>query len=80
MPHLAEGRAPASSAALVEVQQVAHAGVGVGEALGGPVHGAVDVGVAGDEQVGPAVAVDVADGGARVPADRRRPGRFGAPR
>ena len=74
---LAERHAPAVGAPLVQVEQVADPRVGVGEPLRGPGDGAVHVGVAGDEQVGPAVAVDVADGGPGVPAEGRGAGVVG---
>ena len=55
--------------ALVQVEQVAERLVVQRESTGA-VRGGVHVGVSGDEDVGPAVAVDVRDGRARVPAVR----------
>ncbi len=77
MPTSRNVDAPAVGAPLVQVQQVADPRVGVGEPLRGPGDGAVHVGVPGDEQVGPAVAVDVTDGRPRVPADGRGAGGLG---
>ena len=65
-------------AALVEVQEIAHARVVVGKAGGGAGNRDVDVGVAGDEEVGPPVPVHVADRSARVPAVRADAGRASA--
>ena len=65
-------------AALVEVEGVPHRAVVGREARLRRRDGMVDVRVAGDEQVEPAVAVDVADGGAGVPAGLVDPGRLRA--
>ena len=67
---LAEPRAPVRVVPLVEEEQVAHALVVRREAGDGVLDRRVRIGVPGDEEVGPTVAVDVGDGGARVPAER----------
>ena len=54
--------------ALVQIEQVADAGHVRREAGEGVLHRVVQVGVAGDEDVRPPVAVHVRDGGAGVPA------------
>src|SRR3989441_7696683 len=58
----------------VQVEEVANAGVVVGKAGGGAGDGEVDVGVAGDEEIGTAVAVHICDRRARVPAVAPDPG------
>ena len=68
LAHLAEGDPAVGARALAEVEQVAYALVTVGEPLGRLRNRRVHVDVTGHEQVGPAVAVDVADGGPGVPA------------
>ena len=75
---LAEARAAVRVRAQVQVEAVAHAGEVRGEAAGRARDRRVEVGVAGDEQVRAAVAVDVADRGARVPAGLVDPGGAGA--
>ena len=71
---LAEPRVAVPVVAEVEVEEVADAEVVVREARLGAGDRPVRVGVAGDEDVGPAVAVDVGDGDARVPAVGGDPG------
>ena len=76
---LTEARAAVPVHALVEVEAVSHAGVVAGEPACRSGDRRVGVGVAGDEQVRPSVAVHVADRGARMPArrvDPRRPRAF----
>ena len=75
----AERRLPALAAPLVEVEEVADGSVVRREAGGGCSTG-VGVRVPGDEQVRATVAVDIADGGARVPAECVDPGRLARPR
>src|SRR3989442_14745655 len=58
----------------VQVEEVANAGVVVGKAGGGAGDREVDVGVAGDEEIGTAVAVHICDRRARVPAVAPDPG------
>ena len=75
---LAEARAPLRVRAEVEVELVAHGPVVAREAAGGARYGVVQVGVARDVEVRPAVAVHVAGRGAAVPAEARDAGRAGA--
>ena len=60
-----------SAGALVQIEQVANAGHVRREAGEGVLHRLAQVGVAGDEEIRPAVAVHVCDGGTGVPAVRR---------
>ena len=69
LPHLAEGRSAVIVPALVEVEEIAHALVAGGEALERRVGDrGVEVGVAGDEEVGQPVTVHVAHRRPGVPA------------
>ena len=77
---LAEARAAVRVGALVQVEAVAHARDVGREPAGGAGDRNVHVGVARHEEVGAAVAVDVADGGARVPARLVDPRRRARPR
>src|SRR6476661_7216156 len=60
--------------AFVEVEQVAHTPVIRGEAAERVRHRSVEIRVAGDEQIGAAVTVDVSHGSAGVPAEGVDPG------
>ena len=79
LSHLAEPSVPLRVVAEVEIEEVADAEVVVREARLRARDRAVRVGVARDEDVGPAVAVDVGDRGARVPAVGGDPGCPRAP-
>src|SRR5829696_648218 len=74
-PDLAETGTAVRAWAFVEVEAVPHAGDVGGESAGGPGDRIRDIRVAGDEEVRAAVAVDVADRGAGVPAGLVDPGR-----
>ncbi len=76
--HLAEPRAAVPIRARVQVEPVAHAGEVGGEAGGRARDRRVDVRVPGHEEIRAAVAVDVADCCARVPARVVDPSRAGA--
>ena len=69
---------PVRPGALVQVQEVAHALEVRGEAGDGGRDRLGEIRVAGDEQVGPAVAVDVRHRCPRVPAEGVDAGGFGA--
>ena len=73
-PDFAEPRVSMLVVAFVEVEQVAHTPVVRGEAADRVRHRSVEIRVAGDEQIGAAVAVDVGHRSARVPAEGVDPG------
>ena len=77
---LAEPRAAVRAGALVQIEEVAHAGVVRREAGGRSRDRVVEIRVAGHEHVGAAVAVHVRDGRAGVPAGRRSCRRRALPR
>ena len=72
---LAELRTPVRAVALVQEEQVAHSDVIRREPGNRVLDRQVRVGVAGDEEVGPPVAIHVRDRRARMPAGRSDAGR-----
>jgi hypothetical protein len=72
--HFAEGHSPVLAFAVAQKEQVTHPEGSVGEPLGRLGIRVVGVGVAGNEEIRPAVAVDVPDPRSAVPAGGTNPG------